>query len=234
MGFQGAASFLWKATAFGLMLAGMLGAVPVIVLGQDTPPGYQYDPENAEEIMELCAGCHGEFGQGGGAGEYPRLAGLPAKYLASQLRAYQNGERESIAMVPYANDRELPEQDLLDIATYLSSIDLPRKMPDIDPDLDSYEKLLIASRVFNVARLEGDLARGEEVYSTQCRKCHGPEGWGARSVPQIAGQYSDYIRLQIADFRSGKRVNKPMDKYLAPLSDEDVESLLVYLSTVDD
>ena len=38
---------------------------------------YEYDPENGEEINELCAGCHGEFGQGGKEGEYPRLAGQP-------------------------------------------------------------------------------------------------------------------------------------------------------------
>ncbi|RKZ97040.1 MAG: hypothetical protein DRQ43_03535, partial [Gammaproteobacteria bacterium] len=35
-----------------------------------------------EEINELCAGCHGEYGEGGKQGEYPRLAGLPASYIA--------------------------------------------------------------------------------------------------------------------------------------------------------
>ena len=30
---------------------------------------------NGEEINEVCAGCHGEFGQGEKDGEYPRLAG---------------------------------------------------------------------------------------------------------------------------------------------------------------
>lgn len=184
--------------------------------------------------MELCAGCHGEFGQGGGGGEYPRLAGLPVKYLVSQLHAYRNGERESMVMAPYADERELPDNDLMDIATYLAGIDLPTQMPDIDPDLDSYEKLLIASRVFNVPRLEGDIVLGEEIYNKQCRKCHGKAGAGTRSNPPLAGQYSDYIRFQIDEFRSGKRVNKPMDKYLVGLTDQDVQNILAYLSTVDD
>ena len=35
------------------------------------------DLELGEEINEVCASCHGEFGQGGKGGEYPRLAGLP-------------------------------------------------------------------------------------------------------------------------------------------------------------
>jgi len=46
-------------------------------------------------------------------------------------------------------------------------------MPVIDPDLDSYEKLLIASRVFNVPRLEGDFAAGKDLCDRQCKKCHG-------------------------------------------------------------
>ena len=35
------------------------------------------DLDNGEEINELCAGCHGEYAQGGSEGEYPRLAGQP-------------------------------------------------------------------------------------------------------------------------------------------------------------
>ena len=159
----------------------LLGTVLVHADTSDPADNAQFDPDNAEDIMELCAGCHGEFGQGGGGGEYPRLAGLPVKYLVAQLLAYRNGERESMAMAPYADERELPDNDLTDIATYLASIDLPTKMPEIDPNLDSYEKLLIASRVLNIPRLEGDTALGEDTYSRQCRKCHGRAGMGTRS-----------------------------------------------------
>jgi cytochrome c553 len=195
---------------------------------------YQYDPDNAAEIMELCAGCHGEYGQGGGGGEYPRLAGLPAKYLATQMRAFRDGTRESMAMLPYANEREVPEDDMLDITSYMAQLELPTKMPFIDPDLPSLEKLLIASRVFNVPRLEGDTVLGEEIYRRQCQKCHGKSGVGRGAAPQLAGQYSDYLRLQISEFRAGKRIHKRMEKYLAPLTDEDVDNLLAYLSIADD
>jgi cytochrome c553 len=45
-------------------------------------PVWEYDPENAQEILGTCAGCHGNNGQGGGDGTYPRLAGMRAEYIA--------------------------------------------------------------------------------------------------------------------------------------------------------
>ena len=202
---------------------------------QDPGSGEQvYDPDNALDIMELCAGCHGEYGQGGGSGEYPRLAGLPAKYLIKQMEAFRSGERESIVMEPYATERELPGNDLLDISHYLAEIELPSRMPDIDPDLDSYDKLLIASKVFNVARVEGDLKAGKEIYEGKCNKCHGMTEAGRGTRPGLVGQYSEYIRLQIELFRTGQRINKPMDQFIQALSPEDVENLLAYLSAADD
>jgi cytochrome c553 len=195
---------------------------------------YQYDAENAEDINYLCAGCHGEFGQGGGDGEYPRLAGLPEKYLAKQLRAFINKTRHSIVMLTYANEREMPEADLLDISRYHSELQLLTKMPDVAPDTDSYQILLIAQRVVNVARFDGDFENGELIYNRACKRCHGLKGVGRGSTPQLAGQFTDYLRIQIEQFRSRERINKKMDKYLDPLTPEEIESVLAYLSIADD
>ncbi len=195
---------------------------------------HDYDPENARDINELCAGCHGEFGEGGGDGEYPRLAGLPEKYLVDQLRAFKSKERQSLTMGIWATDRELPEPDLLDISRYLSEVELFETMPDFAPGTSSYEKLLISKRVKNVARYEGDFAEGESIYRKQCRKCHGKEGKGQGSRPFLTGQDTEYLRRQIVLFRNGERSGKEMASYLDELTADQIENLLAYLSIADD
>jgi cytochrome c553 len=41
----------------------------------------------------ICSACHGASGLGNGALGAPRLAGLPAAYLARQLAAFKSGQR---------------------------------------------------------------------------------------------------------------------------------------------
>ncbi|MCB1184877.1 cytochrome c [bacterium] len=228
--------FLTPSAAIAAFLAVLCLVVPATGVAVDPPaeqPG-DYDSANAREIMELCAGCHGDNGQGGGGGEYPRLAGLPAAYITAQMLQFRSGTRASMAMAPYADERELSDSDLADISRYLADIELLTRMPAIDPDLDSYEKLLIASRVFNVARVDGDTERGRVVYERECRKCHGESGVGRGKNPPLAGQYTDYLRLQIEEFRQERRANKPMLRALQDLTAADIEALLAYLATTDD
>jgi cytochrome c553 len=193
-----------------------------------------YDPDNGEEINEICAGCHGEYGQGGGDGTYPRLAGMPAKYTAIQLRAFKSRERINIPMFPYATERELPEEDLRDISIFLSRIELYSKMPDLAEGATAYEKLLITKRVFNVARVEGDIEKGRVFYDQNCKKCHRPDGAGRGTNPPLAGQFTVYLRRQIDLFLSGERAHKNVDKYMRPPTDQDWNDLFAYLASVDD
>ncbi len=199
-------------------------------------PVWEYDPENAQEILETCAGCHGKNGQGGSDGTYPRIAGLKAKYIAKQLRAFKKKERVNIPMYPYAIERDLPEPDVLDIARLLSKIKLPTEMPDFDDSMSSFEKLRAARLVFNVPRAEGDVERGGEVYEEKCRRCHGREAKGRGNSPQLAGQYSEYVERQIDLYRKGERTfaDEDMQKAIDSLTKKDIQNLLAYFSTRDD
>ncbi len=202
---------------------------------------FVFDPEYAEEINGTCAGCHGENGAGTADGVYPRLAGQSADYLAKQLRAFKARTRINIPMLPYTTERELPDEDVLQITTYLSRIDLPTKLASIAPSkgFNALDRLREADKVLNIPRYPGDIAAGERLYAHECRSCHGTDGRRAKSrgIPLLAGQHSLYLKRQIVYFRKGTRVHDddPEDaKLFQSISDADLENLLAYLSVLDD
>jgi len=198
------------------------------------------DLEYGEEINETCAACHGEFGEGMPDGEYPRLAGLPQGYIAKQLRDFKTRARLNIPMLPYTSERELPEQDLVSVAAYLGQIELPTRLPPIDEEkFDAFARLQQSKRVINIARLDGDIQAGEQLYQKDCSSCHARDGYGkaARQIPPLAGQHSAYLRRQFRKFRSGERLHDddPDDKELfEEISEAQAHDMLSYLSTLDD
>ncbi len=80
-----------------------------------------------------------------------------------------------------------------------------------------------AERDVSLAEYEEALSKkanpdnGRKVYLT-CAVCHQPEGWGTVDgvYPQIAGQLPSVIIKQLADFRSGNRVNPLMYPFSVP------------------
>jgi cytochrome c553 len=240
-------------TAIALIAIGLLaGADPVAAADasqpgsdSDEPPAgvlrpptldrQSYDKRNGQDILETCAACHGKEAEGGSDGTYPRLAGLPAEYIAAQIRDFKTRRRVNIPMFPYATERELPEDDVRDIALYLSGIELLTQMPELPDDTSAYQRLLMSRRVFNVPRVAGDVAKGERTYKKTCRRCHGTDGWGRGTTPQLAGQHTEYLRHQIARFKAGERTaNEEMMDAITPLSLEDIENLFAYLASRDD
>lgn len=195
---------------------------------------WTYDPENAREILETCAGCHGRNGRGGKGGEYPRLAGLDEAYIARQIQGFKDRRRINLPMLPYATERELPPDDVRDIARLFSQMELPTRMPELPPDATAFERMRASLDVFNIPRVEGDVVRGGEVYEENCSDCHGDEGWGDEGVPQLAGQYTEYLRRQIGKFRKGERENEDMEGVLDDLTPADLEDIFAYLASRDD
>jgi len=209
---------------------------PEIVLTEVRP---ELDIEYAEEIHETCAGCHGEFAEGTSDGEYPRLAGMDADYLATQLRHFKTRDRLNIPMIPYTTDRELPEEDVVLIAAYLSQIELPTKLPAIvEEEFDALKRLKESGRIVNIARYPGNIEKGRFFYQKECRGCHGKSGQGdkSRKIPQLAGQYSIYLTRQINKFRNSERLHDdPRDADIfKSFSETEINDLLAYLSILDD
>lgn len=157
-------------------------------------PAFAFDAEIGEEINQTCAGCHGEFGEGGKDGEYPRIAGLPFEYLVTELELFKKRERLNIPMIPYTNERELPAEDIIDISGYLSTVVLLTKIPAIDESkkFNAYERLLLSQSVLNIPKFDGDFGKGKQIYLSDCKSCHGRDGKGKnkKGIPLLAGQYT--------------------------------------------
>ncbi len=202
----------------------------------------EYDPDNGEEINETCAGCHGEYGQGGKDGEYPRLAGMPAEFLAKQLHLFRDRKRPNMAMIEYVDDRQMPDEDIQDIAHYLESIELKTKLPpadENDPNFDAYARLLESKKLMQIPRAKGDIDKGKKIFRRECASCHGRKGEGDRkkAVPMLAGQYTSYLWRQVEKLRKKIRIHdpdEPEEELLSEFSDEELGDIFAYLSILDD
>ena len=76
--------------------------------------------------------------------------------------------------------------------------------------------------------LAGDAAAGE-TKSQQCASCHGADGKAiSDQFPNLAGQYEDYLRQSLAQYRSGARANAIMAAFATNLSDEDIADLAAF------
>ncbi len=203
---------------------------------------WEYDPDIGEEINEVCAGCHGEYGQGGKDGEYPRLASQPEAYIAEQLHLFRDRKRPNLAMIEYVDDRQMPDEDIRNIAHYLQGIKLKTKLPPVnenDPGFDAYARLIESKKLMQIPRAEGDIDKGEDLYHHECASCHGRSGQGnlKKAVPMLAGQYTNYLWRQVKKLREHIRIHdpdEPDEELLDDFSDTEIEDIFAWLSTVDD
>ncbi|MDD5331051.1 MAG: c-type cytochrome [Sulfuricella sp.] len=197
------------------------------------------DPETGRQINGVCAACHGDTGQGGKKGEYPRLAGQHVEYLMAQLQKFKGRHRTNLPMFPYTEERELPDEDIVHISAYLASITLDTAYPVFKDTDDALTRLLATEKVLNIPRSEGDVEAGAKLYKSECASCHGHAGMGKRTVPMLAGQYTVYLKRQIDRFIKGERLHDEDEKdvskeLLSQLKPEEIRDILAYLTTLDD
>jgi cytochrome c553 len=104
----------------GARAAGLAALVclPLAAAGFDLPPG-EPDLLTGKDINGVCAGCHGDVGQGGKEGQYPRIAGLPVTYIYRQLKLFQQNTRPNLPMLEHVQERQLSDLEIRDIAISL-------------------------------------------------------------------------------------------------------------------
>ena len=174
-----------------------------------------------------CTGCHQADGNGrdNGSGEsWPRLAGLDASYLATQLAAYKSGARKSASMKTFA--MMMDDEKMTDIAAYYANLP-PAAVPMSATSPD--EALLARGKTLAE---KGDAARG----IPPCTQCHGADNRGDGSIPGITAQPPGYLQAQITAWQRGDRPNdssneKGMFPTARHLNAEDSTAVAAWLAT---
>lgn len=92
-----------------------------------TPSLAAGDAEKGKVKAYTCTGCHGIPGYKNIYPHYnvPKIGGQSYDYLVAALTAYQKGERKHPTMEAQA--QSFSDQDIADIATYLSGSAAPAK-----------------------------------------------------------------------------------------------------------
>lgn len=85
-----------------------------------TPP--EDSVKRGGQLAYTCQGCHGVTGYKNAYPSYqvPKITGQSAEYLTSALTEYRKGARKHPTM--QAQAQSFSEQDIADIAAYLSSL----------------------------------------------------------------------------------------------------------------
>ncbi|KMK66310.1 c-type cytochrome [Puniceibacterium sp. IMCC21224] len=193
---------LWVAFALSLATVDPGGAD---MLSDETP------------AYERCALCHGLFGDSP-RDKFPRLAGQRPAYIASQIRAFLDGQRRNDGGQMVAVVTELGPDDIALVVDWFSSQAQPDPILSDDTTAEAMETGYIA------------------YLSAGCEECHDERGSGAINIPYLASQHPAYLAKQMRDMRDGRRFGVSIDvmrAQLSSLSDADLDAIAAYLAAQD-
>jgi cytochrome c553 len=180
-------------------------------------------------VLASCGRCHGADGNGRSSAAFPKLAGQNHEYLVNALEAYATAARQSGVMQPHA--APLAADEVRELAAYYSRLPLrPRVAADAGANADP-----------------AAIDRGREIASRgvpdrrvpSCQDCHGP-GPGRRTgaAPVLAGQYLDYLDLQLGLFaqrtRGGSAYAHLMDEVAPRLTRDQRRDVAAYYASLPD
>ena len=78
----------------------------------------------------------------------------------------------------------------------------------------------------------GNIARGKQK-ATTCFACHGVDGNAVDpQYPRLAGQYNEYLQQALHEYKDGRRKNPIMMGMAAALTDQDIEDVAAYFSSL--
>ena len=116
--------------------------------------------------------------------------------------------------------RGLSDEEIDGLATYFESMPAVTGRPSTNPEL---------------------AAKGKDIYENgvpephkvvKCAQCHGDVGAGTNNVPRLAGQHKGYIALQLHYYHDELRENKLMNRNVKNITDEQIDAVTEYISTL--
>jgi sulfide dehydrogenase cytochrome subunit len=185
--------------------------------------GPSWGADGAAVVDQQCAQCHGRNGASTEPG-IPIIAGYSAKYIAESMRNFRKKVRACAEVSIVSGPKKGTKSDMCKVSAEIG-----------DADVDAVAKHLAAQR-FVRAKQPFDAAkaqRGSSVYKLRCEKCHESNG----SSPDedngiLAGQWTPYLKDQLANFRSGKRpIDDKMKQRLDKVTKDDEEAVLHFFAS---
>jgi len=160
--------------------------------------------QEGKVLAAPCGKCHGEDGNSKTPGT-PTLAGQQPHYLVMAIEEYHQGDRKAATMGSMA--KNLSKMDLEKLALYYATQTPAQRTP---PTV-------------------GDPAIGEPA-TAMCGGCHGARGVSTDgATPTLAGQDAKYLINSMMAYKKGRK-NWGMQRYIAGLSDKDIENIAAYYS----
>lgn len=170
------------------------------------------DDAATRKLAQTCAACHGPDGNSQNPA-FPILAGQTWRYIYIQLKDFKEGRRADPAMSPLAAN--LSRDEMIALGN------------------------LFAAQKAKPIAFKADDARAAAGKKTSdavlCPMCHLGGFVGQNEIPRVAGQYPEYVRKQLLDFKARKRTNDAgnMTSVAGTLSDDDIENLAQYIANLN-
>ena len=192
------------------VIAILLFALPA--RAQYTPPQMSAaELAAAREKAQVCFACHGPDGNSQNP-DYPILAGQSWRYIFIELNDFKEGRRSDPQMSPIA--ATLSSDDMVTLGNFFAN----QKQLPVDFKADG-------------AKVAAGRAKSDEVL---CPMCHLGGFVGQNEIPRVAGQYYQYVKKQLEDFKARRRTNDAgnMTSVASTLSDQDIENLSQYIANL--
>ncbi|MDT8451456.1 MAG: cytochrome C [Gammaproteobacteria bacterium] len=98
-------------------------------------------------------------------------------------------------------------------------------------------RLLILNLILLSSFAYADEVRAKEItravmLSNSCAGCHGTDGKSPGAMPSINGKSAQFISRALIEFREGKREATVMGRHAAGYSDDEIQLIADYFSTL--